>query len=72
MEINEGLLRKYIFHNQVLREHNESMIDCYLEGAYDNEEELENDMIYSSKRAKKIEEFERELLKELNKQFSIH
>ena len=43
------------------------MMDCYLEGAYDNEEELENDMIYSSKRAKKIEEFERELLKELNK-----
>ena len=67
MEINEDLLRKYIFHNQVLREHNKSMIDCYLEGAYDNEEELENDMIYSSKRAKKIEEFERELLKELNK-----
>ena len=67
MEINEGLLRKYIFYNQVLREHNESMIDCYLEGVYDNEEELENDMIYSSKRAKKIEEFERELLKELNK-----
>lgn len=67
MEINEGLLRKYIFHNQVLRVHNEVMIDCYLEGAYDEEEELEDDMIYSSKRAKKIEEFERELLKELNK-----
>ena len=66
MEINEGLLRKYIFHNQVLREHNEGMIDCYLEGGYDDED-LENDMIYSSKRAKKIEEFERELLKELNK-----
>lgn len=67
MEINEGLLRKYIFHNQVLREHNEAMIDCYLKGAYDEEEELELDMIYSSKRAKQIEEFERELLKELNK-----
>ena len=53
MEINEGLLRNYIFHNQVLREHNESMIECYLGGGYDNEEELENDMIYSSKRAKK-------------------
>ena len=67
MEINEGLLRKYIFYNQAFRYYNESMIDCYLEGAYDNEEELESDMIYSSNRAKKIEEFERELLKELNK-----
>lgn len=67
MEINEELLRKYIFHNQVLRIHNEVMIDCYLEGAYDEEEELEDDMIHSLKRAKKIEEFERELFKELNK-----
>ena len=67
MEINEGLLRDYIFYNQVLREHNEEMIDSYLEEAYGNEEELENDMIYSSKRAKKIEEVEKELLKELNK-----
>ena len=67
MEINEGLLRKYIFYNQVLRVHNEVMIDCYLEGAYDEEEELENDMICSLERAKEIEEFERQLFKELNK-----
>ena len=67
MEINEWLLRRYIFHNQVLREHNEAMIDCYLEGAYDEDEDLKNDMIYSSKRAKTIEAFEKELLKELNK-----
>ena len=27
MEINEGLLRKYIFHNQVLRDHDEAVAE---------------------------------------------
>ena len=34
MEINEDLLRKYIFHNQVLKIHNEAVAETYLEDAY--------------------------------------
>ena len=30
MEINESLLRKYIFYNQVLRIHNEAVAETYL------------------------------------------
>lgn len=67
MEINETLLRKYIFHNQVLTEHIESVSETYLEGAYDSEEELESDMKYTIKRINKLREIEEELLKELNK-----
>ena len=40
MEINEELLRKYIFHNQVLRIHNEAVAETYLEDAYNDDEEL--------------------------------
>ena len=39
-EINEDLLRKYIFHNQVLRIHNEAVAETYLEDAYNDDEEL--------------------------------
>lgn len=67
MEINEGLLRKYIYHNQVLRIHNEAVAETYLEDAYDDDEELESDMKYTLKRSQKIREIEEELLKELNK-----
>lgn len=67
MEINETLLRKYIFHNQVLIEHIESVSETYLEDAYNNEEELESDMKYTLKRINKLREIEEELLKELNK-----
>lgn len=67
MEINETLLRKYIFHNRVLIEHIESVSETYLEDAYNNEEELESDMKYTLKRINKLREIEEELLKELNK-----
>ena len=67
MEINEGLLRKYIFHNQVLREHNEAVAETYLEDAYDNDEDLKDDMEHTLKKSQKIREIEEELLKELNK-----
>ena len=40
MEINEELLRKYIFHNQVSRIHNEAVAETYLEDAYNDDEEL--------------------------------
>ena len=39
-EINEDLLRKYIFHNQVSRIHNEAVAETYLEDAYNDDEEL--------------------------------
>ena len=67
MEINELLLRKYIFHNQVLREHNESVAETYLEDSYNDDEELRNDMKYILKKSQKITEIEEELLKEINK-----
>ena len=44
MEINEELLRKYIFHNQVLRIHNEAVAETYLEDAYNDDEELKHFM----------------------------
>ena len=66
MEINEDLLRKYIFHNQVSRIHNESVAETYLEDAYNDDEELKNDMEHTLKKSQKIREIEEELLKELN------
>lgn len=68
MSISEELLRKYIFHNQVLREHNEGVAETYLEDAYDDEEELKSDMQYCIKRSNKVKEIEGQLLKELNEQ----
>ena len=67
MEINELLLRKYIFHNQVLREHNEGVAETYLEDDYNNDEELKSDLKYTLKKSQKITEIEEELLKEINK-----
>ena len=67
MEINELLLRKYIFHNQVLREHNEAVAETYLEDSYNDNEELRDDMKYTLKKSQKIIEIEEELLKEINK-----
>lgn len=67
MEINEDLLRKYIFHNQVSRIHNESVAEAYLEDAYNDDEELKDDMKHTLKKSQKIREIEEELLKELNK-----
>ena len=66
-EINEDLLRKYIFHNQVLRIHNEAVAETYLEDAYNDDEELKDDMEHTLKKSQKIREIEEELLKELNK-----
>ena len=66
MKINEGLLRKYIFHNQVLRSHNESVIETYLEEAYNDDEELKDDMNHTLKLLQKIVEIEEEILKEIN------
>ena len=67
MEINEGLLRKYIFHNQVLRNHNEAVAETYLEEAYNDDEELKDDIQHTLKLLQKITEIEEELLKEINK-----
>ena len=67
MEINEDLLRKYIFHNQVLRIHNEAVAETYLEDAYNDDEKLKDDMEHTMKKSQKIREIEEELLKELNK-----
>ena len=66
MEINELLLRKYIFHNQVLREHNETVAETYLEDSYNDDEEIRDDMKYTLKKSQKITEIEEELLKEIN------
>ena len=68
MTISEELLRKYIFHNQVLREHNEGVVETYLEDAYDDDEELKSDMQYCIKKSNKVKEIEEQLLQELNKQ----
>ena len=61
MEINEELLRKYIFHNQVLRIHNEAVAETYLEDAYNDDEELKDDMEHTLKKSQKIREIEEEL-----------
>ena len=67
MKINEQLLRKYIFHNQVLRDHDEAVAETYLEEAYNDDEELKDDMKYTLKKLQKITEIEEELLKETHK-----
>ena len=66
MEINEGLLRKYIYHNQLLRFYNEGLVDIYLE-EYHYDEELKKYTDYVLKKSQKIIEIEEELLKEINK-----
>ena len=66
MKLNEGLLRKYIFHNQVLINHIESVVETYLEDAYNNDEELKDDMTHTLKLLQKITKIEDELLKEIN------
>ena len=65
MEINELLLRKYIFYNQVIRDHNEMVAETYLEDGYKDDEELKYDMEHNLKISQKIIEIEKELLKEL-------
>lgn len=65
--INKDLLRKYIFHVQVLNEHTEAVAETYLEGGYGDTEEVEADMKYSLKKINKIREIEEEILKVLNK-----
>ena len=67
MEINELLLRKYIFHNQVLREHNEAIAETYLEDGYNDDDLLRKDMEYTLKKSQKVMEIEEELLKEIDK-----
>ena len=67
MEINELLLRKYIFYNQVIRDHNETVAETYLEDGYKDDEELKYDMEHTLKISQKIIEIEKELLKELKK-----
>lgn len=66
MEINEELLRKYIYLNQLLRTYNEGVAEIYLEDDY-KDEELKKYMNYAMKKSQKIREIEQELLKELNK-----
>lgn len=63
--ISEGLLRAYIFHNQILREHQEAVAECYLEGSDYEDEALLDDMEYTLKKAKNIKEIEDRLLQEL-------
>ena len=63
----EELIRKYIFHNQVLLNHIESVAETYLEDSYNDDEELRDDMEHSLKLLQKIVEIEEELLKEINK-----
>ena len=67
MQINEELLRKYIFHNQVLRNHVEAVAETFLEDAYNDDEELKDDMKHTLKKLQKIIEIEEELFKEINK-----
>ena len=67
MEINEDLLRKYIFHNQALRIHSVAVAATYLEDSYNDDEKLKDDMEHTLKKSQKIREIEEELLKELNK-----
>ena len=66
MEINELILRKYIFYNQLLRDHNEAVAETYIEECY-NDDELRDYMNYTLKKSQKITEIEEELLKEINK-----
>ena len=67
MKLNEEILRKYIFYNQVLINHIEAVAETYLEDAYNNDEEIKDDMTHTLKLLQKITEIEDELLKEINK-----
>ena len=62
MNINEDLLRIYIYLNQLLRIYNEGLVEIYLED-YNNDEELKNYIDYVLKKSQKIKEIEKELLK---------
>ena len=64
MEINEELLRKYIYHNQLLRLYNEGLVEIYLED-YHYDEELKKYTDYVLKKSQKIIEIEQELLKKV-------
>ena len=64
MEINEELLRKYIYINQLLRIYNEGVAEIYLEDDY-KDEELKKYMDYVMKKSQEIREIEEELLKEI-------
>lgn len=63
--ISEGLLRAYIFHNQILREHQEAVAECYLECSGYEDESLQDDMNYTLKKIKKVQEIEDRVLQEL-------
>ena len=65
MEINEELLRKYIYHNQLLRLYNEGLVEIYLED-YHYDEELKKYINYAMKKSQKIREIEEELLEKIN------
>ncbi len=54
----EKLLRKYIFHNQIIISHIIDVAETYLQNAYNNEEELESDMQSALKRISKLIEIE--------------
>ena len=67
MEINEDLLRKFIIQNSLLRNHCESVAECYLDNDYNDDEEINDDMKITLEISQKIIETEEELMKELNK-----
>ena len=66
-EIDKLLLRKYIFYNQILRDHIEVVAGTYLEDSYNDDEELRADMKYILKKSQIISEIEEELMKEITK-----
>ena len=66
MEINEELLREYIYYNQLLRLYKEGFSEICLEDV-NNDEELKKYIDFALKKSQKIRENEEELLKELNK-----
>ena len=62
MNINEDLLRKYIYLNQLLRYYYEGLVEIYLEDYY-KDEELKKYIDYAMKKSQEIREIEKELLK---------
>ena len=65
MKISEGLLRKYISNNQLLRIYNEGVVEIYLEHNY-TDEELKKYIDYAMKKSQQIREIEEKLLEEIN------
>ena len=65
MNINEDLLRKYIYLNQLLRIYNEGLVEIYLEDYY-KDEELKKYIDYVMKKSQEIREIEKELLLKIN------